>query len=274
LIPPNDRVLPITRVVAAVVAAILVTATVVLYGFPSDTDRRFAWTIKPLMTRLLMGAGYGSAIYFYLRVLTERRWHRVAVGFIPTTAFTWLLLTATFLHWNKFHHGQLAFELWFWIYVVTPVLVPAIWLANRLTDPGTLEEHDARLPGPARAILAAIGVALCTVTAWMFLFPSAAIRVWPWMLTPLTARAIAGFIVIPGLTWLMMARGGRWSSCRVPMQTMAISVVLMGIAAARAWRHFDTTRLLTWVFVAGLAGTLLGLAALSVRMRRLTVSAR
>jgi hypothetical protein len=272
MIQQDDRVLPITRMVAAVVAAILALATWVLYLHPTDTARHFAWTIKPTMTPLWMGAGYGSAMYFYLRMLGGRRWHHFTVGFIPTTVFTWLMLAATILHWSKFHHGQLAFMFWLWVYIVTPVLVPAVWLINRRTDPGTLESRDARLPKPIRSSMIVVGVGLCAVSAWMFLFPASAIAYWPWMLTPLTARVISAFIAIPGVTWLTMARDGRWSACRIPIQTTAISIVLMGIGLVRARSDLDQGSPLTWVFVAGMAGTLLALAALAIAMERLAAA--
>src|SRR3989442_11305942 len=117
------------------------------------------------MTAMLMGAGYGSAILFYVRVLLGRRWHRVALGFIPTTVFTWLLLTATVLHWDKFRHGSLPFMLWVWIYAITPILVPAVWLLNRRRDPGTPEYEDVVLARPIRAVLVAVGVLLVAVGA-------------------------------------------------------------------------------------------------------------
>jgi energy-converting hydrogenase Eha subunit A len=63
----DDRILPFTRVLAAVVTAILVTAWIVLYLWPEQTDRRFAWTVEPTMTPMLMGAGYGSAALFWAR---------------------------------------------------------------------------------------------------------------------------------------------------------------------------------------------------------------
>ena len=81
---PDDRILVFTRVVAAVVVAILFIAWFALYLHPGETDHRFAWTISSRMTAMLMGAGYGSAILFYLQVLLGRRWHRVALGFLPT----------------------------------------------------------------------------------------------------------------------------------------------------------------------------------------------
>jgi len=147
-------------------------------------------------------------VYFYLRVLFGRRWHRVALGFIPTAVFTWLLLAATILHWEKFHHGQFAFEAWFWIYVITPVLVPGTWLRNRGRDPGALDEHAVGLPRPVRLALIGSGVFLLTLAAVMFAWPAGVIRIWPWALTPLTARTVAGFIVLPGVSWLVMAADG------------------------------------------------------------------
>jgi len=269
MIRRDDRVLPLTRVVAGVVVVILVLATWVLYLHPSETARHFAWTIKPSMTALFMGAGYGSAVYFYARMVAVRRWHRVACGFIPTTIFTWLMLGATILHWSRFHHGQLAFELWLWIYIVTPFLVPFVWLVNRRTDPGTLEERDAALPAAVRLALVVVGIGLCLVSAWLYLLPSSSAAHWPWTLTPLTSRVIASFIAIPGVTWLMLAGDGRWSSCRIPLETTALSILLMAAGTARAWSDLDHSNPLTWFIVAGMAVTLLAIGGLAVAMQRL-----
>jgi hypothetical protein len=82
-VTPDDRILPFVRVVAAVIVVILAAATWVLFLHPDSTDTRFAWTISSEMTARLVGVGYGSALYFYLRVLTERRWHRVTLGSSP-----------------------------------------------------------------------------------------------------------------------------------------------------------------------------------------------
>src|SRR5437879_594566 len=168
----DDRVLVFTRIVAVVGGVILFTAWFALYLHPGETDRRFAWTISSRMTAMLMGAGYGSAILFYLRVLFGRRWHRVALGFIPTAVFTWLLLAATFLHWDKFRHGSFPFLLWVWIYAITPLLVPAVWLSNRPRDHGTLEAADVELAGPLKAGLVAVGILLLAVAGCVFAPPA------------------------------------------------------------------------------------------------------
>ena len=265
--PRDDRILPFTRVVAAVVIAILVLAWVVLFVFPSDTDHRFAWTIQPTMTAMLMGAGYGSALYFFVRVLTGRGWHRVALGFLPTTVFTWMMLGATFLHWEKFRHGSAPFLLWLWVYLITPVVVPGVWLANRRRDPGTPEEGDATFPRWVRGAMVAAGVMMCAIAAWMYLLPSSAISVWPWVLTPLTARAVASFVALPGVAWLAMASDERWSAARVVLGTVAIGLVLLLVAVGRAWHEFDHSNPLSYLYVAGLAGTLGVIGVLSVWMR-------
>jgi hypothetical protein len=250
------------------VVVILFIAWFALYLHPGETDRRFAWTISSRMTAMLMGAGYGSAILFYTRVLLGRRWHRVALGFIPTTVFTWLLLVATVLHWDKFRHGSLPFMLWVWIYAITPILVPGVWLLNRRRDPGTPEYEDAVLARPLRALLVAAGVMLLALAATLFLRPSALISVWPWPLTPLTARAVAGFVALPGVAWLAIAADGRWSAGRAAVQTVALGVILLIGAVARAWSEFDHSNPLSYVYVVALAGTLVGLAGLYVLEER------
>ena len=256
----DDRILPSTRVFAAVVTAILVTAWVVLYLWPEQTDRRFAWTVEPTMTAMLMGAGYGSAALFWTRVTAGRRWHAVGLGFLPTTLFTWMLLAATLLHWDKFHHGTGAFRLWLWIYIVTPVAVPVVWAWNRRHDPGVRDTADPPFPTPVVAALIASGVVMLAIAAWLFLFPSSAIGVWPWTLTPLTARTVAAFVALPGVAWLAIAADRRWSATKAIVETLALGLVLLLIAVARAWEQFDTGRPLTWLYVGGLVGTLAALA--------------
>ena len=272
--PPDDRILPVTRVVAAVVIGILLFAWVVLFLLPDETDTRFAWTIDSRMTAMLMGAGYGSAIYFFARVLTERGWHRVSLGFLPTTVFTWMMLGATALHWDRFRHGSTPFLLWFWIYLLTPILVPGVWLVNRRRDPRTLEVRDAWFPGWLRVAMAAAGAAMCAIAAWMYLAPASAISTWPWPLTPLTARAVAAFVALPAVAWLAIAVDGRWSAARVMLTTVAVGLVLLLLAVARAWHEFDPSNPFRHVYAGGLDATLGAIGAIAAGMRRKALPGR
>lgn len=263
----DDRILPFTRIVGAVVIVILVFAWIVLYLLPTQTDHRFAWTIAPTMTAMVMGAGYGSAVYFFLRLLAERRWHRVTLGFFPITVFTWMMLGATFLHWDRFHHGSLPFRMWFWIYLITPVLVPAVWLINRRRDPRTLEVRDAQFPRWVRSAMIVIGVGMLGIAAWLYVWPESAIGTWPWALTPLTSRAMAAFVALPGVAWLAIAADGRWSAARVMLTTVALGLILLLVAVARAWDEFDHGNPLTIAYVIGLVATLGTIGVLGLWMR-------
>lgn len=44
---PDDRVLAYTRVLSLAIVPFLLVAFAVLYLFPGDTKRLFAWTINP-----------------------------------------------------------------------------------------------------------------------------------------------------------------------------------------------------------------------------------
>jgi hypothetical protein len=264
--PGDDQILLFTRVVAAVVIVILLFAWVVLFLLPGQTDHRFAWTIHPSMTAMLMGAGYGSALYFFVRVLTGDRWHRVALGFLPTTVFTWMMLGATLLHWGRFHHGSLPFMIWFWVYLITPVLVPAVWILNRPHDPGR-GSRDPAFPSGLRIAMVVAGAGMLSIAAWMYLAPSSAIDVWPWVLTPLTTRAVASFVALPGVAWVAMAVDRRRSAAPAVLGTLAFGLVLLLVAVGRSWNEFDHGNALAYVYVAGLIGTLGAIATLSLWIR-------
>lgn len=262
----DDRILLVTRVAAVVVLAVLGLAWWALYLHPAETDQRFAWPLQPEMTAMLMGAGYGSAIVFFVAVLVGKRWHRVTLGFLPTTAFIWLLVFATALHWDRFNHGHPPFLLWVSVYAITPVAVPALWWINRRRDPGTLESRDVILPTPLRTALIVFGGVLAAIALVMFVLPELVIDVWPWSLTPLSARTVAAFVMLPAVAWLVMAVDRRWSAARVMVATVALGLAMLLIAVWRAWPDFDQANWLTYIYVAGLAGTLLGLIAMSVWM--------
>ena len=60
----DDRVLPLTRGVAYAIVPFLVVAFAVLYPWPSDTDRLFAWPIRPMITAMVLGSAYLGGAWF------------------------------------------------------------------------------------------------------------------------------------------------------------------------------------------------------------------
>ncbi len=62
--PRDDRVFPLTKIVAGSVIVVLLLAFLALYIFPDHTDVDFAWTILPRTSAILIGAGYTAGAYF------------------------------------------------------------------------------------------------------------------------------------------------------------------------------------------------------------------
>lgn len=262
----DDRIFPETRIIGALIPPFLLVAFLILYLFPNDTDKLFAWTIKPTMTPLMMGGGYISGSYFFVRLVMGGRWSSYTLGFLPIAAFTWFMAAATILHWAKFNHDHVSFYAWLILYLVTPILVPILWYRNRVTDPGTLAPGDVAVPRVVRTAALVIGLALVATASFMFLAPEAAATVWPWSLTPLTSRVIAGWFALPGVLGLMYSTDPRWGSWRILLQSQALGVALILVGAVRAWGDFDQARLMTWGFVAGLGLLLAALLGLYITM--------
>ena len=262
----DDRILPATRIVGALIPPFLVAAFVILYLFPNDTATLFAWTIKPAMTPMMMGAGYIAGAWFFVRLVLGGRWSFFALGFLPITTFTWFMLAATALHWDRFNHEHVSFVAWLVLYVITPFLVPVLWLRNRRTDPGTLAPGDVRVPPPVRAAALVVGLVLTGAAVLLLVAPDVVIPVWPWTLTPLTARVVGGWFALPGVLGLMYSTDTRWGSWRIVLQSQAIGVALILVGAVRAWDELDTSRPMTWAFVAGLSALLAALVGLHVAM--------
>jgi hypothetical protein len=259
----QDRVLMPTRIVAAVIIPFLVLAFAVLFPDPGDTSI-FAWQIMPSMSAMVLGSVYLGGAYFFLRVVAAKRWHEVAGGFIPVATFASLMGIATILHWDKFIHSNVAFWLWVALYFTTPFLVFAVFFRNR--------RESAPLTGPeltmtslsATAIAVAGGLAVIT-SGLLYLFPLTAVHIWPWPLTPLTARML-GAVFALGLAGLGAVHERRWSAARILLQVAGFMLALILVAAIRARDEFDTSKPLTWLFAAGFATTALAMLAYYLRM--------
>jgi hypothetical protein len=272
---PDDVPLPAMRVVAVVVVCVLVPALVILWGLPGRTADLWAWTIKPDLMPIFMGAGYGAGAYFFVRVYLARRWHEVSVGVLSAAVFALLMLVATLVHFDRFNHGDaptlaaIAFWGWTIVYAVSPSIVGWLWWRNERRDPGLPEPGEALVPEAVRLAARAAALAALLAAAVVLVSPSVAIGAWGWTLTPLTARVLACFTAQVGVGFLVLSRDPRWSSWRVLVQTFLVAVALLLAGAARAWDAFDHGNPLTWAYLAGLAGAGLALLVLYRSVERM-----
>jgi hypothetical protein len=245
----DDLVLRPTRALSAFIVPFLVVAFVVLYGFPTRTDRLFAWTIKPPMTPMTLGSVYIGGAYFFVKAFQAKAWHTVKAGFVAVGTFATLMGVATVIHWDRFNHSHVAFWLWAGLYFTTPLLVWGVWAANRRrgTRPGPT---DFLLPFSARVVLGATGAIAVAAGLFLFLLPDQAIDVWPWTITPLTSRVL-GAIFMLGTAELMVLTDARWSAARLMLKVQVFMLALILIGAARAHNDFDGSNVMTWLLLGG-----------------------
>ena len=234
----DDRVLTTTKVVSAGIVPVLTAAFVILFLFSDHTDRLWAWTIPVNMTAMLMGAGYLAGALFFVRAARARLWHRLGPGFVATTAFTTMLLVATFLHWEEFNHDHVSFWAWLALYVITPPLLPLLWARNRRFDPGTVEPGDRLVPAPLALLVAVVGAAQLAFAVALFVRPSLFLTRWPWPVSPLSARVVASFAAFPAVVYLAFAVERRWSALRWAFETAIAGVALIALAAVTSRDEF------------------------------------
>jgi hypothetical protein len=264
----DDRVLRITRWSGYVIAPVLFLAFVSLYSYPGGTGTYFAWEISPNLTPLLMGAGYGAGAYFFYRVVTIDEWHRVHVLFPGIAVFTLAMGVATVLHWDAFNHGHFSTWLWVFLYVVTPVLIPVLWIYNGQTDSRTPPLEDETVPPIVRKVSGIVGVAMTLTLLVLFLVPEVMIEMWPWAVSPLTSRVLLGWAAVFSVVNVFFAFETRWSAAKIPIQCLVIWFSLMLVGFARSWGDVDPSNSLLWVVLGGIAIYLVGLSGLYLAMER------
>jgi hypothetical protein len=252
----DDRILLITRIVAAVVIPVLIAAFIVLYFFTQRSGELFAWQIKPNLTAIYMGAGYIGGAYIFLQTLIGRRWHRVSSGYPAVTSFTIIMLIATFLHWSRFDLRHFPFQTWLVLYIITPFLVPWLWWHNKPYDSGAPEENDLVVSNGIQKMFVIFGAGLILVAMIGLLMPSLYIRVWPWTLTPLTAQVMAGWITLLGVGNLVAASDNRWSSWRVGAISIGVWHALFLIGSLFYRQEFTNGQWLNW-FTLSVSGMLI-----------------
>jgi hypothetical protein len=171
-----------------------VIAGVELFIGASDTDRFFSWTIDPPLTAAFMGAAYWAACVLLAWAARQRDWPRARTALPPVFTIAVLLLVATLIHIDRFHH-DLYGRFWVVVYViVVPLLAYLIWAQPKGSGASTCHGSERPLAGWLRATLGLQAAALLVFGVLLFVAPIGMHSIWPWPLTPLTGRAIGAFL--------------------------------------------------------------------------------
>ena len=166
---------------------------------------------------------------------------------------------ATIIHWDKFSVGTAPFDLWLASYLLPPPIYVAayVWHQRRAGPP----THDNPLPTVLRRLLWVIGGLLTAEAAFAFVSPGYLADEFPWMLTPLTARVLCGFLLAVGTILLSIARENDRDRVRVVTPTLVLLLPAVGLQMARYWDQVDTSSYRFWTTV-GLPGPRLRLRPL------------
>jgi hypothetical protein len=250
-----------------------------LYLLGETTDRTFAWTIQSPLTAMFLGAGYGAGLILVVLALRDGVWAHARLPLYTILAFVALTLLPTLMHLDRFHFaeefdalGQLAKgAAWFWlaIYIGLPlVMIPVLILQER--SPGIDPPNEHPVPRPLRIALIVESVLLVVPGLFMYVAPETAAALWPWDLTPLTARVVAAWIVAFGVT-AAYAAVGDLVGLRIGTIAYAAFGVLSLLAVGRYPDLFQWDRPSGWIFIGVMVG-IIATGALGWRAATRTVS--
>ena len=257
----------LTRWVALAVIFFLADAVQLLLLLPDRTGELFAWAINPQVTSFVLAAAYVAGAYFFIRVVMVDSWHRVAAGFPAVIVFVWGAAGATALHLDRFIHDGLSFAAWAAIYAIAPVGLPLLYLARRRAA-RVVPLADTAMSARTRILLGGVGGAVVLAALLAFALPQTTIDVWPWTVTPLTARIVATVMALFGSLWVSVALSGGKTAARIPLEAHALGLAFLLIAAVRGSGDIDWTNPLATILVAGVAAMVLVDAATLARTRR------
>jgi hypothetical protein len=231
--------LPLTRGWLNFATAVEIIAVLQLYFFSTSTDKYFAWTIAVPLTAAFLGAGFGAGFILVFLYRNETLWANARVALPGVLVFTLLTLLATILHINKFHimtsdDPVAIFFSWVWlaVYIVAPIVqAVAIWQQARITGAEPPRQHP--LPAWLKIALGAHVAIMLLVGIPLFVMPEAISPLWPWALTPLTARAVASWLVGIGVILGHALWENEWGRIRGGALAYAVYSLMQVIALIR-----------------------------------------
>lgn len=229
---------------------------------PDETATRFAWHIEPDVMAAALGGLYIATGPVLVLQAWARRWEMIRVFVLPVIAFTTIELLATLLHLDRFSVGTLPFNVWVASYTLPPVIFLLGYLYHQRRAgspvPGT------GLPQWLRRILIVVG-ALWTISALVgFAFPAYVTNSFPWTLTPLTARVLAGWEIALATLLLSMARENDRDRVRLASPLLILLLPAVGFQVSRFAGQVDFGHPRAWIIVA-LFSCLLALGAYLAR---------
>ena len=247
-------ILPGTRLLLVIFGGLTLLAFVVLFGLADKTERDFAWTINPPATAAFLGAAYAAGCVLVVLALRKGTWAALRIPFLTILVFTIATLVATLLHLDRFHFGsdvlaaRYAAYFWMAVYVLVPPAMVAVLIVQERRP--TPFPDPLVMPSPLRVTVLVQGLVLLGVGSALFVLPAVATALWPWPLTPLTARVVAAWLLAFGLCAILAWNSKDLARLDVAAWAYGLLAVLEVVVIIR---YTGTVRWSTpaiWVYVA------------------------
>src|SRR5919107_1321866 len=243
-----------TRLLLVIFSGLTFLAFGVLFVLSDATERYFAWTIKPPATAAFLGAAYAAGCALELLALRRGTWPALRIPFLTVLVFTVITLVATVLHLDRFHFGsnlptaRFAAYVWLTIYVVVPLAMIVVLVIQQRRPPGPVDR--LALPWGLRVALLVQGGLMFAVGAALFLVPGTAAALWPWMLTPLTARMVAAWLLAFGVGVILAAADGDLGRLDIAVWAYGLLAVLEVVVVVRFPGTVRWSAPAIWVYLA------------------------
>jgi hypothetical protein len=215
-----------------VAGVFVVAAGAQLFVLSEHTDRFFAWTVRPPLTAAFLGAGYWASAILELGSARRGEWARARIAMPAVLCFTTLTLAVTLRHLSRFDLDSIFGVAWLAVYAAFPVAMAAILIAQ-VRAAGADRPRATRLLPLTRAVLVVQAAALCAFGMALLIAPAHTAAVWPWALTPLTARAVGAWLIGIAIVAAHMALEDAPERVNVAMLSYAAFAVLQLVAVAR-----------------------------------------
>ena len=256
----------------AVVASVMTFAGgALLYGPSANTETWFAWDIEPPLTAAFLGGSFWATSVVSATAVRHNQWEKVRLVIPAFGVLLLFTLCATLIHLDRFDFRSFFGWTWLAAYVLLPAfLAPILAEQRRLAPPATAGQA---FPFAMALALSLLGTAMLAEGVGLFVDPQAAGRLWPWTLTPLTARAVAAWLIALGVAAVHASWERDWGALWPVAVTYTTFGVLQLLALARWGDAVDWGDVAAWIYVGAVLTILaLGVLGLARSPRRTTPS--
>jgi hypothetical protein len=265
-------ILPGTRLLLVIFGGLTLLAFVALFVLAGETQRYFAWTINPPATAAFLGAAYAAGCVLVVLALRKGTWAALHIPFLTILVFTIATLAASLLHLDRFHFGspvpiaRYAAYFWMGVYVLIPLAMVAVLIIQE-RRPDSAPPPVAMPAALAGAVLVQ-GILLLVVGSTLFTMPAVATVLWPWQLTPLTARVVAAWLGAFGLCGILAWRSRDLARLDAAAWAYGLLAVLELVVIIRFPATVRWSAPAIWVYLAVALSILVTSAYALVRLRR------